>query len=132
MHIYVIYIQYVAFIIHMNYEVFCVNKYGLSKLGSRSHSSQSCSQQRAPAIRSSGLWKVSEIRPGRQAGQSTLIQLVSARIAEINTQHVELAVQMSAFHAGPLGHLADFAATELQLLFQIGALETLACLPERQ
>src|SRR5262249_31768130 len=57
---------------------------------------------------------------------------VVADAAEVDAEGAELAVQVRALHADALGELAHLAAAQEQLLLQVGALELLACLAQRQ
>ncbi len=54
------------------------------------------------------------------------------RLPEIHAQRAQLAIQVRALHADALRELADLAAAELQLLREVGALEVLARLAQRQ
>src|SRR5215469_11551437 len=54
------------------------------------------------------------------------------RVFHIHPQVAQLAIQMRAFHAGRLGQSADATTRLLQLMQQIGSLELLARLAQRQ
>ena len=53
-------------------------------------------------------------------------------VAEVDAERPQLAIQVRAFHAHALGELPHLAVAQQQLLLQIGALELLAGLAQRQ
>src|SRR2546430_7696302 len=55
-----------------------------------------------------------------------------ADVPEVDAERAELAVQVRALHADALGELSHLAVAEQQLLLQVGALELLARLAQRQ
>src|SRR5947207_13423392 len=55
-----------------------------------------------------------------------------ADVAEVDAEGAELPVQVRALHADALGELSHLAVTQQQLLLQVGALELLARLAQRQ
>ena len=57
--------------------------------------------------------------------------VVGDGLAEVDAERAELAIEVRALHADPLGELADFATAEQELLLQIGSLEMLACFAQR-
>ena len=58
--------------------------------------------------------------------------LVVAELFEIDSERAQFAIQVRAFHADALGQLSHLAVAQLQLLLQIGPLEMLARLAQRQ
>src|SRR6266478_6738499 len=57
---------------------------------------------------------------------------VLADVSEVDAEGAQLAVQVRALHADALGELPDLAVAQQQLLLQVGALELLARLAQRQ
>jgi hypothetical protein len=57
---------------------------------------------------------------------------VLADAAEIDSERAQLAIEVRALHADTLRQLPDFTVTQQQLLLQIGALELLTRLAQRQ
>src|SRR5947208_14631267 len=55
-----------------------------------------------------------------------------ADVAEVDAEGAELPVQVRALHADALGDLSTLAVTQQQLLLQVGPLELLARLAQRQ
>src|ERR1700685_4212605 len=57
---------------------------------------------------------------------------VLADVAEIHAERAQLAIQVRALHADALGELSHLAVAQEQLLLQVGTLELLARLAQRQ
>ena len=53
--------------------------------------------------------------------QEQIAQRISELAAEIDAERAQFAVEVGAFHADPLGELADLALAQQQLLLQVGA-----------
>src|SRR5207302_7624265 len=75
-----------------------------------------------------------EIRADRHERSARMRAWLSvlADVPEIHPERAELAVQVGALHADALGELPHLAVAQQQLLLQIGPLELLARLAQRQ
>jgi hypothetical protein len=57
---------------------------------------------------------------------------VLANAPEVDSKRAQLAIEVGALHANALRQLPDFTVTQQKLLLQVGALELLTCLAQRQ